>query len=99
MANPARRRHYIDLAAAISESARALELIVLLDERSKIGKAKHHDEHDQQADGAEQHDRNQIRVDVRCCFGPPQSMVVPFLVLMATSIATWTIVTAIHGMK
>ena len=49
----------------ICESARASELIVLPDEHSKIRKAKHHNQRYQQADCAEQHCCNQIRVDVR----------------------------------
>jgi hypothetical protein len=47
------------------ESFQASQLIVLLDERTKIRKAKHHNKHDQQDDYAEPHRRNQSGVDER----------------------------------
>jgi hypothetical protein len=55
----------IPLADAISE------LIVLLDDRSEIGKAKHRDECDQHADCAEQNCCDEIRVNGCSCWPGP----------------------------
>jgi hypothetical protein len=68
-AGAAHRGQRGEAARAVAEVVNAnpsSELIVLLDECSKIRKAEHYDEHDQQADCAELHYYNQVRLARRC---------------------------------